>query len=179
MKRSETRLSMKVCEICRAEFEPRKMGQRACSPICERERKRQRRLHNERTLAIKTRTQWLSEAQAAFNSYIRARDRAHGLPCISCGRYHTGDNHAGHYRSVGAAPQLRFHEDNVHLQCQPCNVHKSGNAIEYRINLVKRIGLERVEALENFNGIVRWTIDDAKRIKAEYKEKLKQLKGNS
>ena len=50
---------------------------------------------------LKTRNEWLKEAQIAFNAFIRIRDIE--LPCISCGRHHTGQYHAGHYRSVGSA----------------------------------------------------------------------------
>lgn len=122
---------------------------------------------------LKTRSQWLKEAQIEFNRYIRERDR--DLPCISCGRFHSGAYDAGHYRSVGAAPQLRFDETNCHKQCVPCNQHKSGNAIEYRQGLISKIGRERVESLEGNNCIVKWTIEDAKRIKAEYKAKTAEL----
>ena len=54
--------------------------------------------------------------------------------------------HAGHYRSIGAAAHLRFNEDNVHKQSGEQNVYKSGNIEAYRKNLIKKIGLERVEA---------------------------------
>jgi hypothetical protein len=155
------------------------MGQKTCSPICETERKRQTKIRKYRVERLKTRQDYLKEAQVEFNKYIRLRDRLAGLPCISCGRNHTGDNHAGHYRSVGAAPHLRFNEDNVHLQCAPCNTYLSGNAIEYRIKLIQRIGVERVEALEASHGSVKYTIEDAKRIKAEYKEKVKALEAQS
>jgi len=77
---------------------------------------------------------------------------------------------------VGAAPQLRFDERNVHKQCVPCNQHKSGNAIEYRIGLCRRIGQTVVELLETSNEIKRWTIEEAKEIKATYKAKLKELR---
>ncbi|TEW24926.1 recombination protein NinG, partial [Histophilus somni] len=95
---------------------------------------------------LKSRSERLKELQGVFNRFIRLRDK--NLPCISCGRYHQGQWHAGHYRSVGACPELRFNEDNVHKQCSVCNNHKSGNVIEYRINLVAKIGVERVEFLE-------------------------------
>ena len=36
---------------------------------------------------------------------------------------------------------------NVHSACTRCNRQLSGNAVEYRIRLVNRIGLERVERL--------------------------------
>lgn len=165
---------------CRQQFTRLRMTQKACSPECaqklaEQERmKKALREHREQKERLKTRQDWLREAQSAFNAYIRERDR--DLPCISCGRYHTGAYDAGHYRSVGAAPQLRFDERNVHKQCVPCNQHKSGNAIEYRIGLRKRIGDSSVELLEANNAIKRWTIEDAKEIKAHYKAKLKELK---
>ena len=123
---------------------------------------------------LKTRSEWLKEAQAAFNAYIRERDK--GFPCISCGRFHQGSWDAGHYRSVGAAPALRFHEDNCHRQCVPCNQHKSGNAIEYRLGLVARIGRERVEWLEGAHAPAKVTIEDARRIRDEYRAKLKELR---
>jgi len=164
---------VKQCPICTAEFTPKKMGQKGCSPICQKEIERQRKILKQRKLALRTRTQWLKEAQIEFNRYIRERDSA--LPCISCGRFHAGSYDAGHYRSIGAAPQLRFHEDNCWKQCVPCNQHKSGNSVEYRIRLVERIGVERVEALERDNSVRKYTIEEAQAIKAEYRAKLKAL----
>lgn len=139
--------------------------------------KQRRKSTREARERIKSRADWLREAQAAFNRYIRLRDAS--LPCISCGRHHQGQYHAGHYRSVKAAPQLRYNEANCAKQCMPCNSHLSGNVVEYRVNLVRRIGQEAVEALENDNRIVRWTIEDAKRIRAEYMKKAKELENGS
>ncbi|RUM32065.1 MAG: hypothetical protein DSY42_01725, partial [Aquifex sp.] len=103
-----------------------------------------------------------------FNRYIRERDK--NETCISCGRVPKKRN-AGHYRSVGACPELRFEPLNVNLQCEHCNTFKSGNAIEYRINLVKKIGLERVEWLEGPHEPAKWSIDEIKAIKKEYADK--------
>ncbi|WP_258530002.1 recombination protein NinG [Pseudomonas aeruginosa] len=64
------------------------------------------------------------------------------------GAFHDGQYHAGHYRSVGSHPELRFDEDNVHKQCAPCNNHKSGDVVNYRINLVAKIGAAAVARLE-------------------------------
>lgn len=168
---------MSKCRVCRAEFVKRSITHKCCGPDCAEEwaklerEKLARRTLRARKAAMKTRSQWLKEAQAAFNAFIRHRDKH--LPCVSCGRFHTGSWDAGHFRSVGAAPQLRFNEDNVHRQCVPCNQHKSGNAVEYRINLIKRIGVDRVEFLEGAHDPARYTIEDAIRIKAEYKARLK------
>ena len=126
---------------------------------------------------LKTRAQWLKEAQTEFNKYIRLRD-AH-LPCISCGRHHTGQYHAGHYRTVGSMPALRFNEDNVHKQCSACNNHLSGNIVNYRINLLAKIGQQRLEILEGKHEPLHLSIDDIKAIKQTYKAKCKALEKGS
>ena len=113
------------------------------------------------------------KAQKVVNAVARERDK--NDPCISCGRLHDGAYDAGHYRSRGAAPALRFNLDNIHRQCVPCNQHKSGNAIEYRIRLIKKIGIERVEWLEQEHPAPHWKREDYERIEAEHKQLLKEL----
>jgi len=71
---------------------------------------------------------------------------------------------------------LRFCELNVHKQCSVCNNHRSGNIVEYRINLVKKIGAEQVEWLEGSHKPEKYTIEQIKEIRAEYQLKLKELK---
>lgn len=184
----------KKCKCgCGTSFVPTKTLQVAASPECalriavkhreneekataRRLRQIKRRVRKEtkaKLEKLKTLSQWLKEAQVAVNAYIRERDK--NEPCISCQRFHQGSYDAGHYRSVGAAPELRFHEDNIHRQCVPCNQHKSGNAIEYRIGLVKRKGLEVVEWLEGPHPPKKYTKDEAKAIRDEYRAKLKAL----
>ena len=126
---------------------------------------------------VKSRAQWRREAQSTFNAYIRERDKAD--PCISCGRYHSGQWHAGHYRTTGAHPELRFNEDNCHKQCAPCNNHLSGNLIRYRERLIEKIGIERVEDLENYNRPNKYTIDELSAIKATYKQRLNELRSQA
>jgi len=123
--------------------------------------------------SIKTRAQWLKDAQCWFNRYIRLRDK--GDPCISCGRHHQGQYHAGHYLSVGANPELRFIEINNHKQCAPCNNHLSGNIANYRPSLIRKIGLEKVEWLEGPHEPAKHTIDDCKKIIKTYKQKCKEI----
>jgi len=103
---------------------------------------------------IKTIPDLIKEAQIAFNTYIRLRDRE--KTCICCGKPYAESNiggsyDCGHYRSVGSASHLRFNEDNAHGQRKFCNQWGAGRAVDYRIGLCQRIGLERVEALENNN----------------------------
>ena len=123
--------------------------------------------------SLKTKGDHAKEAQTAFNRFIRLRDEAQ--PCISCGSYHTGQYHAGHYRSVGSTPELRFEEDNCHKQCSVCNNHKSGNLINYRINLIKKIGLQRVEWLEGPHEPKHYTIEQLNEIKKHYRAKARLL----
>lgn len=113
------------------------------------------------------------KAQQAFNAYIRERDRH--LPCISCNRHHSGQYHAGHYKTVGARKDLRFNEDNCHKQCSVCNNHLSGNLAEYTINLIKKIGQDRFDKLEKVE-IKSYSVEELKEIIKTYKDKLKQLK---
>lgn len=128
--------------------------------------------------AIKTLPELHREAQAAFNAYIRARDA--GKPCICCGLPLSagdvgGKYDCGHYRSVGSAPQLRYNEDNAHGQRKQCNRWGAGRAVDYRIGLIERIGLERVEALEAENQPRKYKADELRSIKAMYREKLRKL----
>lgn len=150
-----------------------------CSPKCAVEYAAKTRKvaadkeHKARKVAAKTRAEWMREAQAAFNAYIRKRDE--DQPCISCGRHHTGQYHAGHYLSVGARPELRFCEDNVHKQCQPCNTHLSGNLVLYRAALIRKVGQDRVDWLEGPHEARHYSVDDLKAIISEYKAKTKHI----
>ena len=127
----------------------------------------------------------LPAAQKAFNAYIRERDKSD--PCISCGEYVTvdmpfGRYDCGHYKTVGGFPELRFEELNAHKQCKSCN-GGSGNfskkdttvSKEYRINLIKKIGLDKVEWLEGPHEPKKYSCDDLLKIEKYYKQKLKDL----
>lgn len=128
----------------------------------------------ERRQAVKPLSHFRNQAQQAFNDFIRYRDRH--LPCISCGRHHDGQYHAGHYRTTGSNPELRFNEDNCHKQCAPCNNHLSGNLTAYRPALITKIGQARFDELMGQHELPKWGRDDYIRIRDEYRAKLKELK---
>ena len=186
----------KKCRVatCGASFVPARLGQAVCSPACaildapknlERARKSlaqvERREIKVRKEKLKSRADHLREAQAAVNEFIRLRD-AH-LPCISCDST-PNDNDlmtgsrwdAGHYRSVGACPELRFEPLNIHRQCVKCNRNLSGNTVGYRIRLVLRIGTEKVDWLEGPHSARKYTVDEIKAIKADYRAKTREMK---
>jgi hypothetical protein len=107
-----------------------------------------------------------------FNKYIRHRDK--GLNCISCGNEPKKAN-AGHFYSQGGHSNVRFNEDNVHLQCEHCNSYLSGNLLNYRIGIEKRIGTARLIVLEVIaHETKKWTIQELNEIIETYKRKLKE-----
>ncbi|WP_097084298.1 MULTISPECIES: recombination protein NinG [unclassified Pseudomonas] len=182
---------LKACAHCGTQFQQARMGQKVCfamacmlasAKLPENQARARKAIDQfERTELraarerIKTKGDYTREAQAAFNAWVRLRDA--DQPCISCGRHHQGQYHAGHYRTTAAAPELRFEPLNVHKQCAPCNNHKSGDIVNYRIHLVKRIGADRVEWIEGPHEPRRYTIEELKAIKAHYRALARDLKG--
>lgn len=132
--------------------------------------------------SMKGRRDLTAEVQKAFNAYVRERD--HGKPCISCGRSEEtirkqdvgGTWDCGHYRSVGACPELRFESLNAHRQCKKCNSRKSGNVVEYRIRLIKRIGQESVDWLEGPHEPKKYTVEDLRALKAYFNEQARRIR---
>lgn len=130
--------------------------------------------------AMQTRPQLLRKAQTAFNAYIRARDK--GKPCISCDKPLDGGANtfdAGHYRSVGSAPHMRFVEDNCHGQCKHCNNWLAGNHVEYRKRLLERIGERQLELLESDNTLRKYTKEGLEEIAKHYREETRRLEKES
>ncbi|WNS39982.1 recombination protein NinG [Enterobacter chuandaensis] len=192
-------------KACRQWFHPVRDGQVVCSFECAsaigkeqtakaREAAKQKAAQRQRTEekagrqrrkakreSFKTKAQWDKEAQSAFNRYIRIRDE--GKECVSCGNpligksnYLTGSAiDASHYRSRGAASHLKFNVFNVHSACTRCNRQLSGNAVEYRIRLIDRIGLERVERLEADNATRRFDVTYLKRVKVIFSRRANAL----
>lgn len=131
-----------------------------------------------RKAALKTIPELIKEADRVFAAFIRTRDRLAGYPCISSGKpldWSGNQVDAGHYRSRGAASHLRYHPDNCHAQSKHDNQWKAGNVVEYRIRLVERIGIERVQALESDNKPVKWTKDGLLDVIATYKAEKREL----
>jgi hypothetical protein len=173
---------------CDREFIPARPLQAVCSQRCAKRKvltaKREKEAREKAELkarkrALETIPQLTKAAQREFNKFVRMRD-AH-QPCISCGspppdlsQLHAGRD-AGHYRSVGSAAHLRFHEDNCHAQCVKCNQWGAGRAVDYRLGLVARIGLPRIEALEADNAVKKWTREELRGIAANYRAKRKEL----
>lgn len=183
-------LEQPTCEVCKKPFLRFTSFQRVCrtfrcaSKIVKADKKAEKESTRARRLAIKPRSDWISEAQDEFNRFIRLRDAA--LPCVSCGdtkppKKVGGQWDAGHWKSRGARPELRFNELNCHKQCKSCNGGSKYPAKAetvsqaYRVELVKRIGLEAVEKLEGPHPPAKWSVDDLRIIKHTYRAKAREL----
>lgn len=187
----------KTCAICRQTFQPERQFQKTCSIAHaidyarlqeqrkqDKARKKQRSADRKRKREMRPLRWFHARAQRVFNQFIRLRDKDE--PCISCKKppgvvdiFTGGGWDCGHYRSIGAASHLRYTEDNAHKQCKKCNNQKSGNAVDYRLNLIDRIGLARVEALENNNEPRKWTRNELEEIYQNYRQKVKKLESES
>jgi len=176
-------LRPKKCKVCKNVFEPTKPLQQVCGFECALKLAKDKRIKTvrkevkEAKQKLKSRSDWLKDTQVIFNKYIRLRDQNDG--CISCGSTSASSYHAGHYRSIGSAGHLRFNEHNCHRQCAACNTHLSGNLIRYRLGLIRKIGMELVEALESDNGTVKWSIEEIKLLKVQFSAKIKAHESNN
>lgn len=185
----------KTCKWCKTKFTPDRPSKICCSPDCEYDyglkhasRAEANRAREDRKTIklkldkLKTARDWTKEAQIAFNAFVRERDK--GELCICCNQPLQsgtvgGEYDCGHYRSVGSAPHLRFDPRNAHAQRKQCNRWGAGRAVDYRLGLISRIGLEAVESLEADQLARKYSIEELKAIKAHYVEKLKELKNGA
>ncbi|EMD4508413.1 recombination protein NinG [Salmonella enterica] len=154
----------------------REAAQRKAQSLQRAAEKKERAAWRQRKAAVKPLKHWIDLTQRAVNDICRETELAEGLGCISCGTKTAFAWHAGHYRSTAAAGHLRFTRFNIHLQCDVCNVYKSGNIEAYRAALVERYGEAAVLALENNNTPHRWTVEELKEIRLVALADLRALK---
>lgn len=187
------------CRGCKEYFRPPELspGVRHCSPECgtailekkwakdkeyakraqERAKKAQKKVNarKKREFYENDTKRRREAATKFFNRYIRLRDS--GNPCISCGTTKPDIQYAaGHFIPAGNCTALRFHERNVHRQCNVyCNNHKSGNRVKYRESLITKFGQETVDFLEGPQPTIKITVDFYKAIEEKYKLKCKEM----
>ena len=178
---------VKRCKVCRQPFEPHLLMQAVCGIDCARalairvrgkaekqSATEQRKADRERREKLKSLSQLANEAQREVNRYVRARDFKEG--CISCDKPATwqGQWHASHFRSVGAASQLRFNLWNIHKACSVCNNWKSGNIGEYAPRLLQKIGQEKYQFLLSQNGSIKYNREYLERMKCVFSRKARR-----
>lgn len=192
------KLKQRTCKApeCENQFSPFNSLQNWCSPECgaklamlrlekaERKKKlaaKREHLAAKRAFKDKDRSWHRKRAQDTMNKWTRlVRDRT--LPCVSCDKPQQFDGFgdpigrwaASHYKSRGAHPELAFNEFNLHKSCWRCNDMLSGNVGPYRVELINRIGLDKVEWLEGPHEPMKCTIDDFKAIREKYAGLLRE-----
>lgn len=176
-----------TCPICKNKYIREREGQQVCENIdCAVEYNKQKELDAvmavyrpkpkrktpDQIAAQKKKKSWyMKRAVRVYNRWIvKVRDA--NQPCISSGRTTAVQWQCGHYIPATNSA-LRFDEDNTHKQSSEDNLYRSGNLTEYRINLIKKIGIERVERLEGPHDQIKYTIEELERIFSDYSQRLR------
>lgn len=113
--------------------------------------------------------------QELVNAKVRVRDSANGFfICISCQKLKPKKQmNAGHYYPKEFYKSVRFNLDNINGQCIYCNKYLSANLIEYRKNLLLKIGEKRMQQLDqlaelkNFNFTRVFLIESIENLKSK------------
>lgn len=167
------------CRNCKEKFEPVRFNQKYCLKdecirvfVEEAKSKAWKKTKKNMQENLETIQDLVKATQIVFNKYIRLRDKDE--LCISCKQKPKKSN-AGHFYNANNHWNVRFNEDNVHLQCEHCNTFLSGNLINYRENLLKKIGEGKFQLLEaEANKTRKFTKEELKEIIETYKKKIKQ-----
>ncbi len=169
------------CKNCKEKFEPIRFNHKYCLKdecvrafVAEAKEKQWKQTKTRMKADLETVQDIVKAAQMVFNKYIRERDKDE--LCISCKQVPKKVN-AGHFFNANNHWNVRFDEDNVHLQCERCNSFLSGNLLEYRTKLISKIGQERFDQLEARARVTRkFTKDELKELIKKYKKKFAELK---
>jgi hypothetical protein len=169
---------MKTCKRCNEQFTAYRTTDKYCYVCAKTEQalKNLAKIKKEKVKKAKedllTTSDYIKLAQQVFNKWIRLRDKDQN--CISCGSKLGAKYDAGHFWSAGGHANVRFHSDNVHAQCVSCNQHKHGNLLAYREALIKKIGSDRFNDLEDIAHVTKkWDKEELKELITVYKKKIK------
>ena len=173
---------MAKCKVCKKEFTQFNSTISVCGYQCAIEwgklhpkktsiKRVNSEIKSEAKQKLKTQAQLRNPIKLHFQKWVRMRDIKE--PCISCGTNEAKWD-GGHYLKAEIYSGVIFDERNVNKQCSYCNQYLDGNTAAYRQGLIKKIGLDQVEALEQLANETRtkkWTIEELQTIKTKYKIK--------
>lgn len=124
---------------------------------------------------MKDRKYWIKEADRLMSLLVRQSNaKEYGVVrCFTCNKpLNWRDMHNGHYMTRNNF-STRYLLDNTEPQCAGCNTYRNGEQAMFRINLVNKLGLERVEEIENLSkSLVKLSLDDIKQIALDFKAEL-------
>jgi phage FluMu protein Com len=100
--------------------------------------------------------------------------------CISCGRILPLETaQVGHYVSRRYFI-VRWSLTNINLQCAYCNKWLHSSPIEYRRNLIEKVGIKEVERLETiYQQPAGYTVFDLQLMYAEHMKIYEKLKAEN
>ena len=179
-------MKLPKCKICKNEF----VKTRPLQPTCTRyecmvdyanqhlsksvkEKKKQARAelidYNKNDIKLRSKL-----AKQAVQKYVRLRDA--NEPCISCRKPTAKQWDGGHYMNSQYFSAVRFNTLNIHKQCSHCNDWNNENKQNYRIYLIDKIGLDKVQWLESQNQVVKYNAEYLNRLIKVFNKKIKRLK---
>lgn len=112
-------------------------------------------------------------AKQIVQQYVRLRDI--NEPCISCRKPTAKQWDGGHYMNSQYFSAIRFNTLNIHKQCSHCNDWNNENKQNYRIHLINKIGLDKVEWLENQKHTVKYNAEYLNRLIEIFRKKIKRI----
>ncbi len=173
----EPKFSNEPCcekEECRKEFkvnELMKKAKKALVKIRSDNRQEDKKVKAKRTKqkeSIKPIKYWYDKLQIVINQWVvKVRDK--DKPCCTCGTSNPDIKYdAGHYRTRGACPELRFNEMNIHKQCSVnCNQHGSGMRKEYQGFIIFNYGEDKLNWLDGKHQPLKEQYADYEAVKAQ------------
>jgi len=179
-------LKDKKCKICKVKFTPTRQLQPTCNEMeCmiaysdkhlakkAKETKTQHRIEKREfnNQDVKKRT---NDLKKVVQEYARLRD-FHEV-CISCRKPSAKQWDGGHFMNAEYHSKVRFNTLNINKQCSHCNDFSASNALNYKIHLIDKIGLEKVEWLEQQKGICKYTPEYLNRFIKIYRKRVRILK---
>lgn len=131
---------------------------------------RKRELNSSKTMKL---------ADTYFSRYIRLKYSHNGkCTCYTCGSLRdVTDIDNGHFQKR-EHQATRYHEDNCRPQCKTCNgdIKHNGKQIEFRENLVREIGEDNVQEIEQLaRSVFKTNYKHFKDLADYYREKVNEL----
>ena len=176
-KQKVEKLQIKIPQVCKEcvvihfEANKEKLLNKAKKQVDNKKKKERAELKE----SLKSISAVINDVKKVFQTFIRLRDK--NKPCISCGNKNPSDWCGSHYFPAGVYSGLIFDERNCHGACNSyCNMHLSGNLVNYRIGLIERYGEDFVLKLEQDSLTMKnykYTREELQQIKEKYKQKIK------
>lgn len=170
------------CLACREWFNPKEQGITTCSVDCgilygksnftkqkvREKRKAKKKLRDEDAKVLMQDCYRIAQAIGRFHGYLSGITK-----CVTCNIPLITQEQVdgGHFKKKNVYSAIKLYTLQIHPQCVNCNQYNGGREDEYRLFMIDRYGLEKVEWLESHKGVI------TKKYTAEYLRKYKKIMG--